>query len=144
MSLYCRLLCLSPAVIATLGCMTETVDLTPVWAVIYGTVRSDAGSPVPGARIALRTQPEGVCPAIAHTSVNVGTIEAFADAGGAYRAEVLYLAWPHEETRDFCVHLVATPPLAGGFQDTAFSVGPLRFSSIVSDSARADVVLSLP
>jgi hypothetical protein len=136
-----RFALLSSLLLAPCACMTETVDLTPVLAVIHGTVRSDAGSPVPAARVALRTQPEGFCPATEHTSVNVGTIEALTDAGGTYRAEVLYLAWPHEETRDFCVHLVITPDPLSGLRDTAISVGPVHFSPTVTDSLRADVVL---
>jgi hypothetical protein len=141
MSLYRRLLCLSPAVIASLGCMTETVTVVPLWAVVYGTVRSEAGSPVPGARVTMRAELEGACPATAHTNVNVATYEAFSDENGAFRAEVKNDLWPHVQVEDFCVHVVVTPPVAEGLRDTAFSVGPIRFSPIVSDSARADVVL---
>jgi hypothetical protein len=121
--------------------MTETVTVVPLWAVVYGTVKSEAGSPVPGARVTMRAELEGACPATAHTNVNVATYEAFTDESGAFRAEVKNDLWPHVRVEDFCVHLVVTPPVVTGLRDTAFSVGPTRFSVVVTDSARADIVL---
>lgn len=130
--------------LALSGCMTETVTVVPLWAVVYGTVRSEAGSPVPGVRITMRAELEGACPATAHTNVNVATYEAISDGGGYFRAEVKNDRWPHVQVEDFCVHLVITPDPLSGLRDTAMSVGPVRFSPTVTDSVRADVILSQP
>jgi hypothetical protein len=137
-----RLLWLVPVLTGLSACLTdETVTVRPVWAVVYGTVRSASGSPVSGALVAMRAEPEGACPATEHTNVNVATYEALSDNNGAFRAEVKNDIWPHVHTQDFCVHLVVSSP-GSGFRDTALSVEPIHFSPTVTDSARADVVLS--
>jgi hypothetical protein len=89
----------------------------------------------------MRAELEGACPATAHTNVNVATYDAFSDESGAFRAEVKNDLWPHVQVEHFCVHLVVTPPVATGLRHTALNVGPTRFSVVVTNSARADIVL---
>jgi hypothetical protein len=123
------------------GCLTdETVVLTPIRAVVYGTVTSDVEFPVSGIRVAMKADPVD-CPATDLSYVNVGTFEAFTDSNGGFRSEVIYLLWPNEERRDFCLHMAITPPSFSGLRDTTVSIGPLHFSSSISDSIRADIVL---
>ena len=142
MSLLPRILRVSLAVVALVGCLTdETVTLRPGQAVVYGTVRSVSGSPVPDVWVAMRVDNTAACPATENTNVNVGTFDTYADAAGAFRVEVHYDLWPQDRTRDFCVHLVVTAPIHENLRDTALSVGPLRFTATVTDSVRADIVL---
>jgi hypothetical protein len=136
-----RLALTSWLLLALGGCMTETVTIVPLWAVVYGTVSSAGGSPAAGVWVTMRAELEGACPATAHTNVNVATYEAFSDDEGKFRAEVRNDRWPHVQVEDFCVHLVITPDPLSGLRDTALSVGPVRFSPTVTDSVRADVVL---
>jgi hypothetical protein len=125
-----------------LACQVDgPVTLVPVSAVVYGTVVAVSGQAVPGVRIEMRLDPEGRCPALEQTNVNVGTIETMTDEEGAFRTEVLHAISLDDPLEATCVRLVVSPPLPAGLRDTAISVGPVRFTRFVTDSVRAEIVL---
>jgi hypothetical protein len=111
--------------------------------VVYGRVLSEAGTAASGARIVLRPDPNGQCPAQQQHSPSVAEVQTSTGADGTFRAEVVLSAGAGVTLETSCVRLDITPPTSAGLRDTSVSVGPVRFTRVLTDSVRADIVLQI-